>query len=101
MKTPKNSSDAKRQLEIGRRVYTTNCEYCHNTNGDGKNWIGMFIEPHPPDFTLYEWKKDIDQDRLISAVRNGIDNSAMLAWEDTLTMEEIRAVVYYIIYGLI
>ena len=74
-----------RQIELGEQVYATNCATCHGAAGEGgfgpKLADGAVIAAYP----------DVDDHRAV--VVNG--RNAMPAWSDTLTDEEIDAVVHY------
>ncbi|KAA0235788.1 MAG: hypothetical protein JJLCMIEE_02120 [Acidimicrobiales bacterium] len=71
----------------GEEVYQANCATCHGADGGGgagpKLSEGRVVERYP---------EVADQERV---VREGVEGTAMQAWEGTLTDEEISAVVEY------
>ena len=78
----------------GERIYQTNCAFCHAEDGSGLNWIGSFLEPHPPDLTL--WLATADESTLRQVIEEGIEGTSMPAWRDLLSEAEISAVVAYV-----
>jgi mono/diheme cytochrome c family protein len=44
-------------LEIGRKLYTSQCALCHGEKGDGKGDLATDLKLTVPDFTTAEWKK--------------------------------------------
>lgn len=80
----------------GERIYQANCALCHAADGTGKNWMGKFLEPHPPDLTSGAVMKDMTRTRLVNAIRDGIRDTSMPAWRSVLTARDIDAVAAYI-----
>lgn len=72
---------------VGEEVYQSNCATCHGSDGGGgtgpKLSEGRVVERYP---------EVADQERV---VREGVEGTAMPAWGETLTDEEISAVVEY------
>jgi len=95
------------EIALGERVYIEQCASCHGPNLEGeaewknRNEDGSFRAP-PHDATGHTWHHSDDQ--LLDAVRLGgarlAENmgavSGMPAFSDTLSDEEIRAVLDYI-----
>jgi len=44
-------------LEIGRKLYASQCALCHGEKGDGKGDLAADMKLTMPDFTAAEWKK--------------------------------------------
>lgn len=44
-------------LEIGRKLYASQCALCHGEKGDGKGDLAADLKLSVPDFTTAEWKK--------------------------------------------
>jgi mono/diheme cytochrome c family protein len=44
-------------LEIGRKLYASQCALCHGEKGDGKGELAADMKLTVPDFTTTEWKK--------------------------------------------
>lgn len=72
-------------LDLGEQVYGTNCATCHGAAGEGG------FGPKLADGAVIERYPDVADHRAV--VVSGRD--AMPAWGDTLTEEEIDAVVRY------
>ena len=92
-------------LEAGREIYITHCVFCH---GDALNGHGMFadsLHPRPADFTDTGTIAQLSESYVFWRVAKGGPglppegtpwNSAMPAWEDELTAEEIWQVIAYL-----
>ena len=80
----------------GEQIYQANCALCHAADGTGKNWMGKFLDPHPPDLTAPPIMKGMTRARLKISIRDGIRESSMPAWRTVLTDREIDAVITYI-----
>lgn len=85
---------------IGRVVYNKpTCVTCHQADGNGTP--GQF-----PPLVGSEWLKEKEPGRVIRIVLNGLNgpleingksfNGSMVPWKDTLTDEEIAAVLTYV-----
>lgn len=90
------------QLALGRQVYEANCASCHGLHGEGTvadwkqpNQDGSFPPP-PHDDTGHTWHHSDAQ--LYGIVANGgaMPNSAMPAFNDILSHEEIVTTLEYI-----
>ncbi len=79
----------------GEQVYTTMCLSCHGAElrGDGPASVGM--EPPPADFSQQHTMVHAEED-LLYWLRNGIQGSAMPAFGDTLSDQEMLEVLSYI-----
>lgn len=84
----------------GRAIYNKpTCVTCHQADGNGTP--GQF-----PPLTGSEWLKEKEPGRVIRIVLNGLNgaldlngksfNGSMVPWRDTLTDEEIAAVLTYV-----
>ncbi|MGH9486857.1 MAG: c-type cytochrome [Terriglobales bacterium] len=66
------------QLAQARTLFTTQCQMCHNSNGDGHTSLGQSMYPHVPNLRgLSQNKSDGD---LFYTIRNGVRMSGMPAW---------------------
>ena len=81
---------------LGKRVYSDRCNVCHGEDGDGKSFASGVLNPPPKNFTSARSKQELTEEKMIQSARNGRPGTAMMAWKDILTEEEIRAVVHFI-----
>ena len=87
--------DATPQEELGARLYQENCALCHAADCTGRNWIGGFLQPHPPDFTRPGTAADLDDARLRQAIVAGLPNTSMPAFGPTLSADHAAAIAAY------
>lgn len=80
----------------GERLYQQNCAFCHAADGTGRNWIGMFLEPHAADFTHAAFRARMTRAGLRAAIGAGKAGSSMPAWRAVLSPGEIDAVAAYL-----
>jgi mono/diheme cytochrome c family protein len=74
-------------LEIGQRLYGENCQSCHGVagRGDGPQAAGL----NPPSLDLVVHAPLHSDGALFGFIQNGIPGTAMPAWGNNLTDEEI------------
>jgi len=91
------------KLEAGKKVYFKRCVWCHGVEGggDGPSHERLFTKPRnfiQGTFKI-RWTNSgelpRDQD-LINTVTHGLTGSAMPAWGDFLSTDEIEAVVQFV-----
>ncbi|MEL6548381.1 MAG: cbb3-type cytochrome c oxidase N-terminal domain-containing protein [Myxococcota bacterium] len=75
-------------LDLGRSVYTTNCESCHGAKGEG------LIGPNLTD--RYWLHGDGSLMAIYSTVSEGVLTKGMPAWNRVLAPEDLKTVVAYI-----
>ena len=83
---------------LGQRVYAQHCAVCHGPDGRGNGPAAPSLIPRPRDFTqrLFKYKSTANgepptDDDLQRVVSHGLQASAMPAFQDLLTDEQIRA----------
>lgn len=81
---------------LGRKLYQTNCAFCHAADGTGKNWIGQFLEPHPRNLTDPAFMQGKTREALAQTIATGLSGTSMPAWKPVLSEKQIRAIVDYI-----
>jgi DMSO reductase family type II enzyme heme b subunit len=91
------------KLEAGKKVYFKRCVWCHGVEGggDGPSHDRLFTKPRnfiQGTFKI-RWTNsgELPRDKdLINTVTNGLAGSAMPAWGDFLSKEEIVSVVQFV-----
>jgi mono/diheme cytochrome c family protein len=84
-----------RSLAIGREVYTTYCEACHGDTGRGDGPAGLRLVPRPADLRLHTAPGVHSDGAMYYWVSYGVAGTAMPAWRDKLTDEQIWSVINY------
>ncbi len=87
---------ANETVREGERLYRTNCAHCHADDGSGRNWIGSFLHPPPPDFTTAVPGPAPGPAELARLIAEGTPGTSMPAWERVLDPGQIRALVAYL-----
>ncbi|MDP7534352.1 MAG: cytochrome c [SAR202 cluster bacterium] len=89
----------------GRDVYVTRCVFCHGDALQGDGLFAAGLNPKPADFTDPATITQLQQSYVFWRISKGGKglpsesapwNSAMPAWEDDLTADEIWKVIMYI-----
>lgn len=80
----------------GQKLWKGNCAFCHAVDGTGKNWIGMFLEPHPRNLRDPVFMSAMTKTRLAATIREGLPETSMPAWKSVLSQQEISAIVAYV-----
>jgi len=78
----------------GKKLYDTYCLSCHGENLDGEGKIAKMLDPLPRAFK-YQFVASYDE-RFKNSILNGVAGTAMPAWKNTLTEEEIDTLIGYI-----
>ncbi len=78
------------EIGQGEGLYTQNCVACHGAAGDGSGLPGA------ANFTDAVFMSDKTSQQLSSSITNGVAGSAMPAWGEELTQEQIWALVSYV-----
>ena len=87
----------------GRAIYQHMCAYCHGTDGNGGGKATAYLYPWPRDFRngVFKYRSTpsgslpLDDD-IYRSIAKGLPGTAMPAWEESLSGEEIWSVVEYI-----
>ncbi len=74
----------------GDAVFKNNCVMCHGADGKG------FAALKTPDFTSRKWQASMTDKQIRVVIKNGKKGTAMAAFGDKLSDEQITAVVTYI-----
>ena len=89
-------SNATRDERAGAALYARNCAFCHARDGSGRNWIGRFLEPHPPDFSDPEVAARIARPSLTAVLRDGLAGTSMPAFGKVLDDRDIAALAAFL-----
>jgi mono/diheme cytochrome c family protein len=89
---PSIAADASR----GRQIYARTCSVCHGDRGTGSMWASANLRPAPRDFSSPEAHAELSRVRMMASVTGGRPGTAMAAYGNRFSQEEIAAVVDYI-----
>ena len=93
LKDLKTSSSPERDVLSGRVIYSTICIRCHGIDGKGAGQLKF--TPPVADLTSAAIQAKLDG-RLFMSVHDGKPNTAMGAWRESLTDDEIWDALAYI-----
>lgn len=93
----------KDKLELGKKTYFKRCVWCHGVEGGGNGPAADRLFTRPRNFIQGTFKirvtdsgeLPLDQS-LIDTVKNGLPGSAMPAWGEVLSEDEIVSVVQFV-----
>lgn len=87
------------RLQHGRALYAQNCAVCHGDRGQGSSLpVGGPVPPR--DLASPQSRAELSRDRMINSVTNGRQGTAMAAFSNRLSAQDIEAVVDYVRAGL-
>ena len=101
----RTGGDMTEHVAVGRTVYVRNCMPCHGDRLDGDGHFADAFNPVPADFTSNGTIAQLTESYVFWRIAKGGPglpaegtpwNSAMPAWEDILTEDEIWAVILYL-----
>ncbi len=91
------------RLELGKKVYYKRCVWCHGVEGGGDGPSADRLFTRPRNFIQGTFKirwtdsGELPLDRnLEDTVKNGLPGSAMPAWGEFLSPDEIKSVVQFV-----
>ena len=84
------------RVREGETLFQANCAHCHAENGSGRNWIGSFLEPSPPDFNRPPDAAPPQPRELARLIADGTPGTSMPAWRHVLDAAQIDALVAYL-----
>ncbi len=94
--TPPAIADLTPFEDRGEHLYLDNCAYCHAADGTGKNWIGGFLDPNPPDLNDPAVTAGYTDESIATAIRDGLANTSMPAFRAVMDDEEVAAIIAYL-----
>jgi mono/diheme cytochrome c family protein len=74
----------------GEAIFKTNCVMCHGVDGTG------FSALKTPDFTSPKWQASITDKQMRVVIKDGKKGTAMAAFRDKLSDEQVTEVIAYI-----
>lgn len=105
VRNPLRTGDLTATYNTGRRVYYQNCMPCHGDDLAGSGYFAHGLNPTPIDFTDVGTIPQLSESFVFWRIAKGGPglpregapwNSAMPAWEEFLTEEEIWAVIIFL-----
>ncbi|HEX2056269.1 MAG TPA: cytochrome c [Nitrospiraceae bacterium] len=88
-------ADNPASLDRGKMIYQSRCLECHGPEGRGDGEKAPFLSPRPGSLVSAATSAKSDRE-LLRTIQNGKPRTAMPAWKDILTEEEIREVLEYV-----
>jgi mono/diheme cytochrome c family protein len=92
---PNPVADDPKAIPKGRLLFAANCRVCHAIADGGPDPDSGFSPP-PRDFAGAEFQAGRTDGEIFYVIKNGVDDTAMLAWASRLTDREIWYLVAYI-----
>lgn len=84
---------AQADCAAAKTTYATSCSMCHRADGKGYAAIKTV------DLTDQRWQATHKDSELISAISNGVKATAMPAFKDQLTSQQIEDLVHCVVRG--
>ncbi len=78
-------------------LYSKYCSVCHGDQGDGRSRAQGSMIPPPRNFTSPQSAMELSRERMILSVTEGRPGTAMTAWKNQLSEEQIASIVDYIL----
>lgn len=82
-------------IDRGKRIYQSRCVECHGVEGRGDGERAPSLSPRPGSLVSAATSAKSDRE-LLRTIQHGKPRTAMPAWKDVLTEEEIGEVLRYL-----
>ena len=79
----------------GEAIYRFYCYQCHGYAGNAETLASASLSPPPRDFTSVG-RDELPVERIVDAVLNGREGTAMVSFDSVLEEDEARAVAEYV-----
>ncbi|WP_165932658.1 c-type cytochrome [Flavobacterium cellulosilyticum] len=83
-------------LAQGKEIFIKYCSSCHGRGGKGDGPGAATLQPKPADFTNPKHSSYYSNQGRIYLIKKGVKGTAMPAWENILSEEQILSVYVYI-----
>jgi len=77
-------------------LYQQYCSVCHGDQGDGRSHASHGMVPPPRDFTSRQSALELNRERIVHAVEQGIPGTAMSGWKSRLSTQQIEALAEFV-----
>jgi len=81
----------------GEETYKAFCLRCHGEKGDGHGRIAVYLDPYPRDLTKAGFMNSKPLERLEASIKNGVAGTSMPPWAKTLSDEQVKGVLDYVL----
>lgn len=88
-------ADGESRHQQGRDIYNFRCYFCHGYSGDAKTLAASYLTPRPRSFIATELS-DISREAMITTVTRGRPGTAMQAFSNTISDNDIALVVDFV-----
>ncbi|MDX1253397.1 MAG: cytochrome c [Gammaproteobacteria bacterium] len=78
------------------KLYQKHCSACHGEKGNGQSRAVNALNPPPRNFTDPAVQQSLTRERMITSITHGRPGTAMVAWGNRLSAEQIEGIVDYI-----
>lgn len=78
-------------------LFLQKCAPCHGPQGKGDGPAAGPLDPKPRDFTSGHWRYGGSKEQILKTISEGSPGTAMQAWKDSLTPEQIEQMADYVL----
>lgn len=79
----------------GQKLYDTYCLSCHGEDLNGQGRVSALLDPYPRNFSKYQFVASYEE-RFKDSILNGVAGTAMPAWKNVLSEQEIETLIQFI-----
>jgi mono/diheme cytochrome c family protein len=80
----------------GERLFQVHCQACHGPQGLGDGPAAQALDPPPRNLTVRPYKQGCGPGAIVHTLQNGVPESAMISYSETLTEEEMWTLARYV-----